>query len=655
MKILLKSTLILGALFGFLSLTSAQPCVRILTPTDDAYTNSTAARSNTNYGGRDRLKSGIWTWQGVQGTEASYLNFDLTAIPANATIHQASLELFRDPNSNNYRNATGSNAATIRNITSAWSEGTITANNIPNIGATAIAIPGSSDRGPSNVQVNVIDLVRQMILSNPSRCGMQITPDATTTYRMQEWASKEHAQANVRPRLLIRYTVPFTATAPSISVNRTCSGGSATINPPQGMNGLQYQWYTNSNGTGLIATERTITVTGTRQLWGRYSAVGQCGDRKRSPLVAVTITPLPKPTTPQITADNSKLCVGESIQLSANVPNGVWSLVNTNTPHTTSSTGLFTAGDQRGFFDVRYTVTNAHGCSSSATYKVTIGAIDFEIIAPEIVCPNTNWLPSDVYVQESFEDPATLANAYHWRISIGDNNSNIQTPTSTPKGIKLNSGNVPANNFIELSALGKFKCLSGFETTLEKKKKIYFHPKPKAPKITIGETNMSLNAIAGYSYDWKFVPFNLQTGSSNGSQQLGLGTSKGVPTDVPGWAQVSYTSDKGCKSTTSKWLPPVDHDHTPCDEALKRSSSFSRPSSSLEVFPNPASDHISFYTSGSNGVASVFSTSGVLVSSADVQEGDFDHSFDVSNLTPGLYVLQLVSNGAVTETTFVVE
>ena len=166
---------------------------------------------------------------------------------------------------------------------------------------------------------------------------------------------------------------------------------------------------------------------------------------------------------------------------------------------------------------------------------------------------------------------------------------------------------------------------------------------------------MSLNAIAGYSYDWKFVPFNLQTGSSIGSQQLGLGTSKGVPTDVPGWAQVSYTSDKGCKSTTSKWLPPVDHDHTPCDEALKRSSSSSRPSSSLEVFPNPASDHISFYTSGSNGVASVFSTSGVLVSRADVKEGDFDHSFDVSNLTPGLYVLQVVSNGAVTETTFVVE
>lgn len=653
MKTLLKSTLILGALVGFLGITKAQPCVRYLTPTDDAYTNSTAARSNTNYGTRDRLKSGVWTWQGSRGTEASYLNFDLSEIPANANIVHVSLELFKDPNSNNYTNATQSNAATIRNITGTWNEGSITANNTPSVGSATATIAGSPNRAPSNVAANVTTMVRQMFSTNRLRCGMQITPNSSSTYRMQEWAAKEHTQANVRPRLIVRYTVPIVLSAPTISVTRTCSGGSATINPPQGVSWVKYEWYDNANGINQISSARTINVTGTKQLWGRYSAVGPCGDRSKSPLVAATVTSLPKPNVPQITAANSKLCVGESLPLTANAPNGVWSMVNPNTLHSLSNSGVFTSGDERGIFDVKYTVTNSSGCSNFGVYQVTVGAIDFEIIAPNYVCPNENFGADEIYIQESFEDPATLSNSYHWRISVGDNSSSIQTPTNTPNGIKLYSGSVPSGNFIELSASGKFMCLSGFESTLIKTKKVYYHPYPTRPNITKTETNVSINSIAGYSYNWRYSPFNLQTGNYSTSRQLGAGTSKSLPEDVPGRVYVDYTSSFGCKNSTNEWLPPVDHDHTPCDEALKMAYSFEPVS--LEVYPNPTSDFISFVTSGSFGKASVFNTSGNLMSTEDIQEGDFGHSVDVSSLTPGVYVLQVVSDGNVSESTFMVQ
>jgi len=91
-----------------------------ITPTGDAYTNSTTP--TTNYGAKTLLDVDA-------ASQISYIQFDLTSIPAGASVSQATLKLYV----NSVTTAGGFN---VDYVNGSWSEGTIDYSNAPALGAS---------------------------------------------------------------------------------------------------------------------------------------------------------------------------------------------------------------------------------------------------------------------------------------------------------------------------------------------------------------------------------------------------------------------------------------------------------------------------------------------------------------------------------------
>jgi hypothetical protein len=113
----LKSRLAIHLLSALCLLTGAYGQI---TPTGDAYTNSTTP--TTNYGAKTLLDVDA-------ASQISYIQFDLASIPAGASVSQATLKLYV----NSVTTAGGFN---VDYVAGSWSEGTIDYSNAPPLGAS---------------------------------------------------------------------------------------------------------------------------------------------------------------------------------------------------------------------------------------------------------------------------------------------------------------------------------------------------------------------------------------------------------------------------------------------------------------------------------------------------------------------------------------
>ena len=116
--------------------------------------------------------------------------------------------------------------------------------------------------------------------------------------------------------------------------------------------------------TGVAAGTATITYTVTN--------AGGC-----SSFVYVTVTVSSSPTVAAVTG-NASLCVNSTTTLTDVTSGGIWTSSNANA--TVNASGVVT-GVSLGKDTISYTVTNAGGCSTSATYVVTVSSA---IIVPTI-------------------------------------------------------------------------------------------------------------------------------------------------------------------------------------------------------------------------------------------------------------------------------
>src|ERR1700721_2654986 len=111
------------ALVLFLSLFAGTPAYAQITPLGDSYTDP--ADPTTNNGAKTLLD--------VDGaTQIGYIQFNLSSIPAGASVSQATLKL--------YINAvTTAGSFNVDYVNGAWSESTITSNLAPALGATIVS------------------------------------------------------------------------------------------------------------------------------------------------------------------------------------------------------------------------------------------------------------------------------------------------------------------------------------------------------------------------------------------------------------------------------------------------------------------------------------------------------------------------------------
>ncbi len=158
-----------------------------------------------------------WTIQGNPVLERALIDFNLSALPANATIMSAKLTLYNNPNSSNgfqngeHSHISGSNASVLQRITSPWLESVDWANQPTTTNVNEVVLP--QDTAPhQDYTINVTQLVIDQINNPGNSFGFMLKLQTEQFYRILVFASSDHPNSALWPKLEITYTSPCTNT-----------------------------------------------------------------------------------------------------------------------------------------------------------------------------------------------------------------------------------------------------------------------------------------------------------------------------------------------------------------------------------------------------------------------------------------------------------
>lgn len=228
----------------------------------DAYASSYHASSNT--GNHQSLASHTWTNGGNLVKSRIFLGFDFAEIPDNAVVKSAALSLYYNPTDNNqsYDFHTGDNEYYIQRVIDSWDEGIITWNNQPNTTSTnQLRIPPSESPTQDYLDIDVTELVKDMIGSSEGNHGLMIRMvDEINYYRCVLYASSDHSNANLHPKLVVCFETDdedLLSTASAGSDVSMCFNSSYTLSGTAANGAIS--WVT--SGDGIFTNETTTTPT----------------------------------------------------------------------------------------------------------------------------------------------------------------------------------------------------------------------------------------------------------------------------------------------------------------------------------------------------------------------------------------------------------
>jgi len=170
------------------------------------------ATNTSNYGSDIEFPSMEWTFSGSPGHLQSLIQFDLSNVPASSTIVSAQLTLYNctDCIDDTLGEIGGTldttNTALIQRITSAWQENTVTWNTKPSTTAQNQVIVPSDTLSPiQTTTIDVTALVQDMITNPSSSFGFLFSQKITSPYRSMVFASSDHSNAALHPKLVVQY------------------------------------------------------------------------------------------------------------------------------------------------------------------------------------------------------------------------------------------------------------------------------------------------------------------------------------------------------------------------------------------------------------------------------------------------------------------
>ncbi len=172
---------------------------------------------DANFGNDIDYEAMAWTWNSIgfgDGVLRGLMEFDLSTIPTGSYIKSATLSLYNNPNSSEnhgeHASLSGSNNAILRRITEQWEEDLVTWKNQPASNyKNEVYLKMSSDPHEDYLDINVTRLVQDMIDYPDESFGFLFKLETELFYRAMIFASSDHPDVELRPRLEVFYTLNY--------------------------------------------------------------------------------------------------------------------------------------------------------------------------------------------------------------------------------------------------------------------------------------------------------------------------------------------------------------------------------------------------------------------------------------------------------------
>lgn len=160
-----------------------------------------------NFGENTELGANVTTPQDSPLIQRALFEFDLSEIPDGSEILMATLSFWYAVGSDSAHSvATGPNTAFLQRVTTAWDEATVTWNNQPgSVITNRVVVTSSSGPEEDYPEIDVTLLVQEMIDNREGSHGFLLMLETETGVRGLYFASSDHTDPGLRPRLHMRY------------------------------------------------------------------------------------------------------------------------------------------------------------------------------------------------------------------------------------------------------------------------------------------------------------------------------------------------------------------------------------------------------------------------------------------------------------------
>ncbi len=160
-----------------------------------------------NYSDEIELTVNVTAAQGPPLIQRALFEFDLSKIPDGSEILMAYLSLWYAEGSDSVHSvATGPNTAFLQRITTSWDEATVTWSNQPSsIITNRVVINSSSEPEEDYPEIDATLLVQDMIDNRENSFGFLLLLETEEGVRGLYFASSDHPDPELRPRLHVRY------------------------------------------------------------------------------------------------------------------------------------------------------------------------------------------------------------------------------------------------------------------------------------------------------------------------------------------------------------------------------------------------------------------------------------------------------------------
>ena len=166
----------------------------------------TSDDANQNYGNYDGISANVFPDQGPPLIERSIFEFNLTQIPAGSEILLASLSLYYDQADSTHTTLSGPNTAFLQRSITSWDEATGTWTTQPTTDiVNQVVINSSTESDQDYPEIDITPLLQDMINNPSTSFGFLIRLEIEDGRRGLYFASSDHTNPALHPKLHIRY------------------------------------------------------------------------------------------------------------------------------------------------------------------------------------------------------------------------------------------------------------------------------------------------------------------------------------------------------------------------------------------------------------------------------------------------------------------